>query len=526
MEANNSTTLANKTAQPYFHPPVIQKRENAFKPDMLDFLFALGVLALGYLFSRWVLFWWSGWGVAVFTTAYLFTVTTYLIKKGVFTRSPEVWFWMAITWATGLSYALWDNAGFTAIRALFLFSAAVYYVTLASNRTIFGRTSNYLLMDGINSIIVLPFRNFINQYVSFSVPGKNGKLLPCLLGSAVALILALILVPMLARADSGGFGLILEIFNFVSWESFAEFMFYAFFAVPCAAYIYGLMSGAAHGKGTDIIRREPMEKAAVALRLLHPTTVFIILGTVCVIYIVFILSQLPYFFSAFTGNRPDGWLIYSLYARQGFFELCGIAAINLAILTTSNLTCKKQRLDSLLLRTFNITLALITLVLIATAFSKMLLYIDAYGLTMIRLLPCVFMIFLAAVFIALIALQKWDFSIVRLALLSGAVILCVLCLSNPDAVVVRYNADRYLNGTLSEFDTAILYRAGIAGVKPAIEVYNGTLDDALRTEMSMYYFQSGWGGWILTGSNTHSRSFEHYRAVAALSAAGIKSQCH
>ena len=52
------------------------KTENAFKPDMCDFAFALG-----YLFSRWVFLTWQGWGVAVFTTAYLISVTAYLIKK-------------------------------------------------------------------------------------------------------------------------------------------------------------------------------------------------------------------------------------------------------------------------------------------------------------------------------------------------------------------------------------------------------------------------------------------------------------
>jgi hypothetical protein len=518
VEANNSIEQTNETAQPYYYPPVIQKRENSFKPDMLDFLFALAVLALGFLFSRWVLFRWQGWGVAVFTTAYLLTVTMYFVKKGVFTQSVEVWFWMVITWATGLSYALWDNAGFEIIRVLFLFKAAVYYAIIASNRTILGKTSNYLLMDGINAIIILPFRNIINQYVSFSVPGKTGKLLPGLLGAAMATILALILVPMLARADSGGFKVILEVLGFISWDSFVEFLFYAFFAIPCAAYIYGLISGAIHGKGTDIMKREPMERAAAALRFLHPTTVFVVLGTVCVIYTVFILSQLPYFFSAFTGNRPDGWLVYSLYARQGFFELCGIAAINLAILTTSNLTCKKQRPDSLLLRAFNVTLASITLVLITTAFSKMLLYIDAYGLTMIRLLPCVFMVLLAAVFIALIVLQKWNFSIVRFALIFGAVTICVLCLSNPDAIVVRYNADRYLSGTLNEFDTSILYRARTAGIQPAIKVYERTQDEALKRRISTYLQRNG----NFSGNNAHTRSLEQYLAADALSASGIR----
>jgi hypothetical protein len=166
------------------------------------------------------------------------------------------------------------------------------------------------------------------------------------------------------------------------------------------------------------------------------------------LYVTFILSQLPYFFSAFTGERPEGWLIYSEYARQGFFELCRIAGLNLALLAIADMMCRKKRHDSKTLKILNIVLALLTLLIIATAFSKMVLYINVYGLTMRRLLPCVFMIFMAVACMALIALQRWDFSVVRVTLVSASVIFCAFCLSNPDGMVVRYNTGRYLEGRL------------------------------------------------------------------------------
>jgi len=253
--------------------------------------------------------------------------------------------------------------------------------------------------------------------------------------------------------------------------------------------------------------------------------VFIALGAVCGLYLVFIFSQTPYFFSAFTGRRPDGWLVYSEYARQGFFELCWIAAINLIILIAGNVTSRKRRIESRLLKAFNIALAVITLALIATAFSKMALYISAYGLTMPRLLPCVFMVFMTVVFIALIALQKRDFSIVRFALAAGAVILCALCLINPDALVARYNTDRYLNGTLARCDMEVIRRAGDAGVAPAIEVYMKTGDERLKTEISMYlvnylewqeYRAANWP--LEGGGRGHNQSFESYSALKNLRA--------
>ena len=474
---------------PWPAPMQVSKPENKFKPDMGDFVFALAAFLLGYLFSSWVFSSLRGWGVAAFTTLYLLAVTAYMKGKRVFTGGRAAWFWFAVTLVSGLSYAIWDNAGFIAVRIMFLFCSAVYYVIIASGSAILGKTGNYLLIDGINAVVILPFRNFINQYVSFSALRKGnrrGKILPVVLGAVLALILAAILIPLLRRADSGGFGVILDFFFDILRFIDVSVVFYAILAVPVAAYLYGLVSGVAFKKGTDLIKHGPTGKVVGALRVIPMATVYTVLGAVCAIYLVFILSQVPYFFSAFTGRRPLGWLVYSEYARQGFFELCGIASINLMVLTAGNLTGKKHRKDSITLKVFNIALAVITLVLIAAAFSKMALYIGAYGLTIPRLLPCLFMVFLAAVYLALIALQKVEFSIVRFALVTGSVMICALCLCNPDAIVVRYNTDRYISGTLHDFDTDVLYRAKSAGILPAIELYEETGDISLRMEIASY----------------------------------------
>jgi len=491
-DANGLRYAANQQYSP--EPQIAVKPENLFKPDITDFLFALAAFALGYLFSRWVLFSWQGWGVTVFTSAYLLTVTAYLIKKGVFVSGAATWFWLTVTGLIGASFALWSNTGFTGIISLFLFCSACYYVITASGCTLMGKTGNYLIADGIRTVMLIPLRNFFNQYVSFSFLAKGdkrGKVLPAILGILLGVVLLMILIPLLERADSGGFGLIVKFLTDLYTARIMEFMLYAMLAIPVAAYLYALASGAAHRKGTDLIKPEGVEKSVTSMRVLHPLTVYIALGAVCGLYVVFILSQTPYFFSAFSGRRPVGWLIYAEYARQGFFELCWIAAINLAILTIGNLTCKKRRSESRALMLFNIILSAITLVLIATAMSKMALYIGAYGLTMRRLLPCVLMAFMALVFVALIILQKRNFSIVRFALVAGAVMLCVLSLSNPDAMVVRYNADRYLSGTLPEFDMEILRRSGGAGVIPAIEVFEKTQDDDLKERLRVYLYAPG-----------------------------------
>ncbi len=296
-------------------------------------------------------------------------------------------------------------------------------------------------------------------------------------------------LPLLMEADSGGFAKlisgILDGFRGIGaefWETFWQLIL----AVPIAAYIFGLVAGSVHKRGVDLFEKDSTSQKISGLRILPMTTVYILLGLLCALYMIFIGSQAPYFFSAFIGQRPEGWQIYSEYARSGFFELCRIAVINLFVLTAANIMSRQHSRDCVLLKMLNGLLAILTLVLIATAFSKMALYIGAYGLSMRRLLPCVFMTFLAVICGGVIALQKWPFSITRLAVGAGVAMFCTLCLINPDSLVAGYNADRYLSGTLDNFDVEILYRSGPAGVGSALRVCEQTGDPDLQFKLKEY----------------------------------------
>lgn len=74
----------------------------------------------------------------------------------------------------------------------------------------------------------------------------------------------------------------------------------------------------------------------------------------------------------------------------------------------------------------------------------------------------------------------------RLAAFTGALLVSLLCTINTDGLVIRYNANRYLAGTLNEFDTTVLYRAGVAGVPAALLLYEKSDDRELLESLSMY----------------------------------------
>ena len=473
--------------------PILKKGKAPFAADRRDSYFALFAFVLGFLFARWVLFAWQGWGVTLFTLLFCGSVTLYMLKKGV--QIPKTsWLWLVVVLLIGLSFSLWTNNGLAPLHGLLLFGSAVYWILCATGLLIQGKTSDLLLLDSYNALLVIPFSNFGCQYKGLALLGNNKltrgrQVLSIALGLFLSFIVAAMVLPLLMEADSGGFAKlingILDGFRGLGdkfWETFWQLIL----AVPIAAYIFGLVAGSAHKRGTGLFEKDSTLQQISGLRILPMTTVYILMGLLCTLYIVFIGSQFPYFFSAFVGQRPEGWQIYSEYARSGFFELCRIAVINLFVLTAANIMSQKHSRDSMFLKLLNVLLTILTLVLIATAFSKMALYIGAYGLSMRRLLPCVFMTFMAVICGGVIALQKWSFSITRLAVGAGVVIFCMLCIVNPDSLVARYNADRYLSGTLENFDVEILYRSGPAGVDSALKVYEQTNDPALQFKLKEY----------------------------------------
>ena len=472
---------------------LLGKEKELFVADRLDGIFALAAFVLGFLFARWVLFSWQGWGVTLFTLSYCGAVALYLLKKG--THISRVgWFWLAIVILTGISFCLWNNNGLAAWRALLLFGSAVYWIICATGVQILGKTSNLALLDGFNALLLIPFSNINSQYRSLALLGRNKRtegrqILSIALGLFLALVVAVMVMPLLMKADSGGFAKIISgllgVFSGISQE-LGMLFWHGLLAIPIAAYLFGLVAGSVHKKGTDLFQKNRTLSAIAALRVLPLTTVYILLGLLCLLYVVFIGSQLPYFFSAFTGERPEGWQVYSEYARSGFFELCRIAAINLIVLTVANIFSSKPYRDHLPMKVLNALLAILTLVLISTAFSKMAMYIGAYGLSMRRMLPCIFMIFMAVICGGVIALQKWSFSIMRMSVVVGVIMLCLLCMFDPDSFVTRYNAERYLAGTLESFDVDILNRAGPAGVDSALMVYRQSDDPVLQEQLEKY----------------------------------------
>ena len=98
----------------------------------------------------------------------------------------------------------------------------------------------------------------------------------------------------------------------------------------------------------------------------------------------------------------DEWLpkdfTVAEYARRGFFEMCAIVAINLGLIVLAAGLCRKEqgRVPGPV-KGLALFLCVFSLILVATALSKMVLYMGSFGLTRLRVLTSVFMVFLGLV---------------------------------------------------------------------------------------------------------------------------------
>ena len=112
---------------------------------------------------------------------------------------------------------------------------------------------------------------------------------------------------------------------------------------------------------------------------------------------------------------------------------------------------KKNKIEDVLIRILNIIICIFTLILISTAISKLVLYINEYGLTSKRLHAFWFMMVLTLIFIAVILKQFIvKIKLIPIAFIISVVMFFVLSVSGGEGAIAKYNVDRYLDGSLDE----------------------------------------------------------------------------
>jgi hypothetical protein len=128
----------------------------------------------------------------------------------------------------------------------------------------------------------------------------------------------------------------------------------------------------------------------------------ILLGSVNVLFFIFILVQLTYLFAGESNISAQGFT-YAEYARRGFFELIAVAIVSLLLLlSTEKYIVKKETDHAIGFKIYSTVLVVQVILIMASAFTRLSLYEQAYGFTTLRLYSHVFIILLAVIFCLLL----------------------------------------------------------------------------------------------------------------------------
>lgn len=284
-----------------------------------------------------------------------------------------------------------------------------------------------------------------------------------LLGLAIAAPLVCIILPLLSSSDAAFEALMGK----VKMENILRFIIAALFGAFLAILLFGQLF--------HLPKTVREKKEQTGRRGIEPVVIISFLCVLCVIYAIYVISQLAYFFDAFRGLLPKNYTV-AKYARRGFAEMCVLCVINLCAIIFGLMLCRRnEEKPSKGVRIPALLLCLVSLLLVAISMSKMVLYIQSFGMTRLRILTSGFMLILGVLFIGVglwLFIKKFPY--LKITVAAAAIVLLAFSFGNVDKMVACYNVRAYQNGTLDSVDVVTIGDLSAASVPYLVEL----LDDA------------------------------------------------
>ncbi len=267
------------------------------------------------------------------------------------------------------------------------------------------------------------------------------KLLPFVRGLLIALPVLAVFGVLLESADAAFASAMEKVWSMDLWEVLSTMPARAFGALV-AAGVAAMVLGHAlrrHGQGKELGEDE----VAPARPRLGLTEALTLILAVDALFLVFAGFQVAYLFIGGAESPAPGY-DYADYARRGFFELLIVSLLTLGmIMALARWTRRETPVARVVFQVGTSLMVALTLVIVASAMKRMVMYEDAFGYTRLRVFTHVFMYALGAV-LAWRAVTLWwrpeRFAIGAFVSALGAVL--AVNAINPDALIVHRNLER------------------------------------------------------------------------------------
>ena len=361
----------------------------------------------------------------------------FVIRKLEMKLKKESRFYIVGMMLLGISTFCTDDA-----RIIFFNKTGVFLLTICMVLGLFYNTEKWNLGKYLGSIIRVCALSLIEVnrpladavwYCKNKLGKKNSKYLYLLIGFAITIPVFLVVFFLLTSADAVFRDWANQLFADVTFSEYI-LMTMMFLWMMFASYclLVNLSKEGINEEVKDVKKWEPLIGIPLA-------------SVLSLLYLVFSGIQIVYLFM---GNMqlPAGYT-YAEYAREGFFQLLAVSIINLIIVLVGLCYFKPNKVFKAILT----IMTLCTFIMIASSAMRMVIYIQYYYLTFLRILVLWSLAVLTLIFIGVIAYTaKSSFPLFRYSLVVFTCFYIGLSFSHPDYWIAKINLES-TKDTRSEF---------------------------------------------------------------------------
>jgi hypothetical protein len=218
-----------------------------------------------------------------------------------------------------------------------------------------------------------------------------------------------------------------------------------------------------------------------------------------VLFAVFNAVQLAVLFGGYDAVLKETGQTYAEYARQGFWQLLMATLLTLVVIVVALRWAPRTRSsDRTLVRAVLGTLCALALVVVASAVRRMDMYVEAYGLTRLRISVLAVELWLGLVLVLIMAAGVWGARwLPRAVAASAAAGVLAFGLVSPDGLIAERNVQRYED--TGRFD--LEYAQGLsADAVPALDRLEEPMRSCVLSEIkadmdeaNLPWYATSWG---------------------------------
>lgn len=307
----------------------------------------------------------------------------------------------------------------------------------------------------INNIVITMFKPLmhfnipVKWYIEKRKPLKNNVLIKkIIIGISISVPLLILVCSLMMNADLVFKNTVDNIFGALRLDIDVMFIYKLIIGILAGFYLFSLFYIVFYRYDEDNADPQGSLPAPIIKIELDALILNIILSSMVFVYTIFVLIQFRYLFAG--ASLPND-LSYAEYARRGFFELLFLSFINIALILftvyfTREKTYDKNNRYAAITKGLMIYLCVITVILLISSFYRMVLYNSEFGLTRLRILVIIFLMFefigLALTFCYII---KPKFNIIAVYSVICLIFYLTINMINIDYIIAKRNVDMCLS---------------------------------------------------------------------------------